>query len=164
MRSLQFTVHLCASLLAPLLLIACQGTTPQSQTQAAVDTSGIDSICSEEWLLYHIEQNGEILSLVDDSVISFQCTLEGRVAGSASVNRYFGSFTFDEQGQLIWPNPGFGSTMMAGPPALMEQEQRYLQTLTETRRMDLENGDLVLSNADNATVLRFRRDRETQDQ
>ena len=152
MRSGTFFTTLITLITLPLLF-ACQGSQSDS---APVTVSELGQVCDQEWRLHAIEQDGKQLALVADSTVTFQCTLEGRVAGMASVNRYFGGFKLDQAGQIEWAE-GFGSTLMAGSEPLMAQEQLYLRSLAMTRNIQLQGDTLLLSNDDNSLVMRFGR-------
>jgi heat shock protein HslJ len=69
----------------------------------------------------------------------------GKVTGSAPVNRYFGEFELKDNGVIQWNSPGFGATMMAGPPELMELEQYYLNSLHQCNRLSISDSRLVFS-------------------
>ena len=90
-----------------------------------------------------------------DAPITLNFMADGRVAGQASCNRYFAAY-HQEGAALHIQSPA--STMMACPPALMEQEQRFLRQLEGVRahRMDAA-GRLVLESADGAEIVARRR-------
>jgi heat shock protein HslJ len=92
--------------------------------------------------------------LVENSKPTFSCTSEGQVAGMATINRYFGNLKLTEDGEIIW-NKAFGMTRMAGPPELMKQESKYMDALTKTSRMYLNDSKLVLRSKDRSYVLEF---------
>ena len=79
---------------------------------------------------------------------------DGRVSGRASVNRLMGQYTVD--GDVV----RFGAlatTMMAGPPELMEQEQRVLAALGQPLRVEAGDGAEVRLVSDAGVVLLRRR-------
>ena len=78
----------------------------------------------------------------------------GRAGGAASINSYFGTANVHADGAIAWPAP-FGSTRMAGPPELMDQEAAYLEALARTERWRLDGAGLVLESADGRTRLTF---------
>lgn len=151
MRPCAFFTVLITLTTLPLLL-ACQDSQKES---TPLTISDLSQVCDQEWLLHSIEEDGKRLALVPDSTVTFQCTLEGRVAGLASVNRYFGGFKLERAGHIEWAENGFGSTLMAGPEPLMAQEQLYLRSLTRTRNMQLQDNTLLLSDGHNTLVMRF---------
>lgn len=75
---------------------------------------------------------------------------DGRMAGKAAVNRYFGTYKTD--GSKITLGP-VGSTMMMGPQPLMEAEQDYLQTLPKITSFSVQGGTLTLKTSDGRTLV-----------
>lgn len=69
-----------------------------------------------------------------------------RISGSAGVNRFFGKF---EDGSVVAP---IGTTMMAGPPELMEQERKFLELISRADDWSVEKGSLMVSDGDVAAV------------
>lgn len=141
------------------LLGACQGASEQDmRTDTPIDGELLATACNNAWELASFLEDGTQVALEPEGKITFECTAEGKVGGSAGVNRYFGSFQLDDLGQLEWSDPGFGSTMMAGPEALMAQEQRYLAALPKTRHMRMDGLELVLTNVGSTLELRYTAD------
>lgn len=83
--------------------------------------------------------------------ITLELLPEGRVAGCAGVNRYFGTATLDAESGALKFGP-LGCTMMAGPG--LEYETLYLRTLDQVDRWELRDGRLLLKQGDR-TVLEF---------
>lgn len=141
------------------LLGACQNAGEQDmRTDHPIDGELLATACNSSWQLVSFREGGAQIPLEAEGKITFECTPEGKVGGSAGVNRYFGSFKLDDLGQLSWADPGMGSTMMAGPEALMAQEQRYLAALPKTRHMRMDELDLVLTNVGSTLELRYSAD------
>jgi putative lipoprotein len=74
---------------------------------------------------------------------------EKRIAGVGGVNQLMGTYSLE--GEKLTIQPG-GMTMMAGPEALMEQEQRFTKMLKNVtgyridgQTMELLGGDVVLA-------------------
>ena len=66
---------------------------------------------------------------------------DGRVTGCATINRLFGPYSLSGDALVVGPLAG---TMMAGPPAAMEQEQRLHAALSQPLTVTLsESGDRV---------------------
>jgi putative lipoprotein len=69
---------------------------------------------------------------------------DGNVSGAGGVNRFFGGYRVVghvvEFGQLA-------STLMAGPPEAMEQEQRFLAALDGTQRFVVDGDVLTIGDA-----------------
>jgi heat shock protein HslJ len=79
--------------------------------------------------------------VIDSSASTITFEADGRVHGRGGCNRYFGSSTIDGArlalGQL-------GSTRMACPEALMEQETRFFQALQGAERWTIDEHGLLL--------------------
>ena len=80
---------------------------------------------------------------------------DGRLAGMASCNRYFGQFT--HQAEQLSVTLG-GSTKMwceGSGGDVMAQEERFLQALSAAQGVSWEGEQLLIHVADNAEPLRF---------
>lgn len=90
---------------------------------------------------YRVEWIGE-RPLVDRSHVSLTLGDDGRAYGSAGCNHWFASYQVD--GDKLQFSQG-GVTRKMCPPALMEQEQRFIKALDQVRRWDTsETGELRL--------------------
>ena len=107
-----------------------------------------------QWQLTGMERDGQVVALVPGSTITLKLDANGRAGGAASINSYFGTANVHADGAIAWPAP-FGSTRMAGPPELMDQEAAYLEALARTERWRLDGAGLVLESADGRTRLTF---------
>lgn len=140
------------------MLIACAGAQsggPETRADAVLMTpENLKDIAGIEWQLKSMKIDSEPLALIKDTKITFSCDENGKVAGVASINRYFGSFTLKDDGDIIWIK-AFGMTRMAGPPDLMDQEAKFMQALALTSRLYLKKEILVLTGTDQSTVLEF---------
>jgi heat shock protein HslJ len=140
------------------VLAACAG----SQSGGAGTKTGdmqitpgrMQDIAGIEWHLQSMKTNSQTVSLIKDTKNTFSCDENGKVAGKATINRYFGRFRFRKDGEIIW-DKAFGMTRMAGPPELMEQEAEFMQALPLTSRIYMKKGKLVLISADQTTLLEF---------
>ena len=74
------------------------------------------------------------------------------MAGSAGCNRYFG--TWSASGSALTIDPA-GTTRKACPPPVMQQEQAFLRALGRVARATPDGDALVLSDADDAVVMRL---------
>ncbi|MFZ1626027.1 MAG: META domain-containing protein [Gammaproteobacteria bacterium] len=108
-------------------------------------------LLGEEWVIEDIAGGG----VIDNSHATLQFLADGRFAGNASCNRFFGSYK--SEGPQLSMGPA-GATMMACPEALMNQERKLLDLLTtvESYRID-KTGALVLKAADGKTIVARRR-------
>ena len=103
-----------------------------------------------EWVVETIAGAG----VIDNSHASLHFLPDGRLAGSATCNRIIGSYKADG-GKLTMAMPG--TTMMACPPALMNQERKLLQLLPTVKGYRIDTtGALVLALADGTTIIARR--------
>jgi heat shock protein HslJ len=141
------------------VMLACAGT-QSGETETKTDAMQITprqlkNITGIKWHLKIMKIDNESIPLIEDTKNTFSCDENGKVAGVASLNRYFGNFSLKEDGEIIW-SKAFGMTRMAGPPELMEQEAKFMQALPQTSRIYLKKEMLVLISTDNSTVLEFQ--------
>ena len=98
-----------------------------------------------EWVAQTID--GQPLAADSRPTLAFA---DGRVAGSASCNRYTGGFTLTGEGLIIGQ---VATTMMACPPELMAQEKLFLDVLAAVQSFALgPDGTLVLRTGDQRTI------------
>lgn len=99
-----------------------------------------------EWQIEDI--NGE--GIIDNSHLTITFDDQGQVYGSATCNRYGSSYELTGEGL------SFGhslATKMACPEALMNQEQKFLETFNEISQFDInENGALILKSHNGKTL------------
>ena len=95
-------------------------------------------LTSREWLVEDIDGGG----IIDRSHATLTFSEDGKLSGSASCNRYFGEY--QRQGEALSFMP-LGTTLMACPESLMNQEQRFLKALQAADRFSIDvNGALIL--------------------
>lgn len=125
---------------AILIVLALAGCTAPGQDPASLEG---------EWKLEAF--SGSTGLLPTDGSIQSTLTLEdGQASGNGGVNSFSG--TYEASAGKISFGP-LAATEMAGPPEAMEQEQNFFAALAETRGFETTEGRLVLSNADNDTVM-----------
>ncbi len=93
---------------------------------------------------------------IDDSKITLHFS-EGRLTGTAGVNLYFSSYRLS--GNKISVGKAIGSTMMAGPENLMQQERDYLENLADIVQVALSESVLTLT-TNSGNVLSFEEESE----
>lgn len=99
-----------------------------------------------EWLIEDIAGRG----MIDNSPASLLFLPDGRLAGNATCNRIIGSYTHDGETLSIEP---VGTTMMACPEALMNQERRLLDMLPQISGYTIDDsGALVLETTSGDTI------------
>ena len=139
-------------------LLACvghqTGGTGTNAEDRQITSRHIKDIAGIEWHLQRMKTDNHTASLIKNTKNTFKCDENGKVAGMATINRYFGSFSLGEDGKLIW-SKAFGMTRMAGPPELMEQEAEFMKALPLTSRIYFKKGKLVLTSTNRSTVLEF---------
>ena len=141
--------------LACLLLIgSAVAVRPVSAQSTAEETR---QRLGEEYRLVQMVVGGDEVPLPEQPTITLKLVTETVLAGKASVNLYFSGFDLDDQGHIFWQKPGFASTLMAGPPELMQLEQTFFAAMASTKTVSFAGADLVLENVESVTRLTFRK-------
>lgn len=96
------------------------------------------SLAGSSWIAEAIDGQG----MVGRPPITLTFESAERAAGSTGCNRYFAGVQTSERGGLRFGQAG--STRMACPPAVMEQEQRFLAALEAVRSYRIDGTALVL--------------------
>lgn len=112
------------------------------------------ALANVEWTLVELEHDGIAQQLVVAAKPTLRVRLDGAAGGFGSVNKYFGNVAAAPDGSFTWTGP-LGSTQMAGPPELMEQETTFLDALQRAARWHVEGSTLVLESADGTVRLKF---------
>ena len=137
-----------------LMVTGCGSAMQESQTKTtpkAINPDNLKDLDGIEWRLTKMIKNGTDLPLSKTPEPTFACQGDGKVVGLATINRYFGSLRFIDAREIKW-SP-FGSTRMAGPQELMQQENEFLRALAQTQHMVLSNGNLTIETFDRSIVL-----------
>ena len=87
--------------------------------------------------IYRVEWIGE-RPLIDRSHLTITLGADGRAYGSTGCNHWFASYSRNAERLSFGP---IGATRKLCAPALMEQEQRFLDTLGTVERWDLSGID-----------------------
>ena len=90
-----------------------------------------------KWLVEDIAGRG----VIDMAQTTIEIDNDGAVAGSTAVNRYMAKATID--GQKLEIEPGTATTRMAGPPALMDQESKFLAALSKVNQYRIDKNGLL---------------------
>ncbi len=99
-----------------------------------------------EWEIEHIAGAG----VIDNTRATLLFTPDGRMAGNATCNRLIGSYEY-EGGTLKISH--LGTTMMACPEALMNQEHKLLELLPKVQSYRIDDtGALLLITAEGKTI------------
>lgn len=103
-----------------------------------------------EWRVEDIGGTG----IVEGSRVTLRFGDDGRVAGTASCNRYSGAYELTAEGLTLGR---MVTTKMACAPALMQQEQRFLGLLAQVRRFEIAaDGALALVAGDGRRIVARR--------
>ncbi len=92
--------------------------------------------------------------VIDNIEATLEFLAGGKVAGKGSCNRFFGTATISGPSLTIG---GIGSTRMACPPALMDQESKYLAALGKSQRFQMQGTTLLINFGGGEKPLRFVR-------
>ncbi|HXY32571.1 MAG TPA: META domain-containing protein [Gemmatimonadaceae bacterium] len=99
-----------------------------------------------EWVVEDIGGGG----IIDNSRATINFATDGSIYGRASCNTYRGSYILTGEGLIV---SKAAATLMACAPALMEQEQRFLDALQSVQRFEISStGALVLHGANGKTI------------
>ena len=117
--------------------------------QLFADEQGGDLLFKQPWLVEEIEGKG----VVDRARTTIEFAADGKVTGSTAVNRYHGNAKIENKMLKFGP---MATTRRAGPPALMEQESRFLKAVEKVARLKIDpSGILFLQDENGDTVLRL---------
>ena len=104
------------------------------------------------WVLEAYGKPGNLQAVLEDTEITAEFKSdEGKVGGSAGCNNYFGGYDINENELTI--RPPIGSTMMACPEPVMNQEQQYFSLLEAAETFKIENGDLTITSSGNQILV-----------
>jgi len=112
-----------------------------------------------DWLLTRIGgPGGEDLAAGGGKPPSLHIGEDGRVSGFSGVNRFAGTTELAalREGKLALNTP-LAVTRMAGPPAAMDLEKRFLTALEQARSFRIDGDALRLAAVDGKELLAFQR-------
>jgi heat shock protein HslJ len=112
-------------------------------------------LAGRTWRLTSMMQAGRKSDITPDTKVTIVFTEDGHVSGKAPINAYNGGFSLSAGMRIEWRKPGFNMTRMAGPPALMQVEDDYLQALARCTQLRFEDSGLLLENHDRSIVLTY---------
>ena len=132
---------------AGLTLSACATTTSGS---SSAGVASVTALQRGEWRVEDIAGAG----VIDNSPATLRFDANGRLSGNASCNRLIASYTVEGSKLTISPA---GTTMMACPPALMDQERKLVELLgTVTRYSIDQTGTLTLTTTSGKKIVARR--------
>ena len=104
------------------------------------------------WVLESYGERGNLQAVLEDSEITAEFkSADGKVGGSAGCNRYFAGYEINKN-ELTVKSP-IGSTMMACPEPVMEQEKQYFSLLETVETFQTKNGKLTISSSGNQILV-----------
>jgi heat shock protein HslJ len=115
--------------LAILALGALAACAPRQETAVATPAPAAIDLSGTEWEAFDIAGSAP----VERTRPSIRFGEDGRVSGAGSCNRFMGAWSRTGDGLRLTFGP-MASTMMACPPPVMAQEDRYLKLLGEGER------------------------------
>lgn len=136
--------YFISAIVAGWVLAGCS-TTATSVMNKSLDLASLTG----QWQVESIDQAG----IIDHSHITVQFAKDGRLSGSSGCNRYSTMMT-EQDGSFSVGNTV--STRMACAPALMQQEQRFLQALQESHTVyKLSDTWLIIEDANGTPRLKM---------
>ena len=115
-----------------------------------VPTVGVENLIGGEWVAEPAGASGGL----DVGHATLRFAAADRVAGDTACNRFGGPLA--TSGGVVRIGP-LATTRRACEPAVMEQEQRYLQALARTRSLRLDGPVLVLVDDAQQALVRMTR-------
>ncbi|HSH26806.1 MAG TPA: META domain-containing protein, partial [Wenzhouxiangella sp.] len=104
-------------------------------------------LLGREWIIEDVAGRG----VIDRTQASLKFLPDGQLAGNATCNRIIGSYKTQEDGRLSLSLAG--TTKMACPEALMNQERAILALLPEIERYRIDRtGALILSTVEDPVI------------
>lgn len=138
---------LIVALTAGLMLSACAITGSGS---SAASTVSFNALLAGEWQVEEIAGAGAI----DNSRATLLFAPHGKLSGNASCNRLIASYTVDGSRLTISPT---GTTLMACPPPLMDQERKLVDLIGTVSRYSIDRtGTLTLMSASGKRIVAHR--------
>lgn len=129
------------------MLSAC-ATTGSGPSSAGA--ASLTALQAGEWWVEDIAGAG----VIDNSPATLLFGSDGRLSGNASCNRLIASYTVEGSKLTIRPT---GTTMMACPPALMDQERRLVDLIGTVNRYSIDRtGTLTLDSASGKQIVARR--------
>ncbi|MGG6293377.1 META domain-containing protein [Leptolyngbya sp. AN02str] len=135
----------------------CRNHTPLNEsTDETLDTEvnpletslTMNELIDTEWLLEDLNGTG----VLDNVQTTLRFAASDRIVGRGGCNRYSGSMTMDGNTLAVG---AIGSTKMACPPAVMDQEIRFFTALQAANRIEQEGPYLLVYSEGSEQPLKF---------
>jgi heat shock protein HslJ len=131
--------------LLPLIVAGCGGYHGTPPSPAAVTSA---ELVGTRWLLEDLGGAG----VIDEASATLEFPEPGKVAGSGSCNRFFGTVSIDGTAIAIRP---LGTTRMACAEVVAMQEVSYIRALQSAERFVLQSTALLIYVRGMQVPLRF---------
>jgi len=128
-------------------------------SQRRSEAGGAAALAGVEWHLTQVILDGAETSLRfnSDSPVTIRFDSSGNATGRGPINHFSGRYSAKVDGQISWSDAGLQTTMMAGPPEAMEQEDLFFQILGQVSRYRVSASQLILETDDSNSSLTFKR-------
>ncbi len=113
----------------------------------------ISELMNKKWALRFFGIIGSEEKPLPDTEIGIEFTADGRLHGSGGCNRYFSSYETGPGGSLTIKQ--IGSTRMACPPEIMDQEMKYFRSLQSVSTFKVKQQHLQLFYGNGDPVLNY---------
>ncbi len=135
------------------VMISCSATTKvEGEKTGVVKAEVVDkTLLGTTWKLESYSVEGKLVDVIENSKADLTLQ-EDRFSGNGSVNRFFGSYTLEEDHLKMGP---VGRTMMMGPKDASDQEFAYTQLLEKVTSYEIVGDQLSLLE-DGKVVLVFK--------
>ncbi len=127
---------------------ACAAALMLAAVAIAAQASDADRLMGPVWLAVDIQGGG----VIGNALSTVRFDAGGKVSGSGGCNRLFGTVTVAGNSLAFG---GIGTTRMACPPAVMQQESKFLNALGAARTFRFTGPNLELYDAAGAKLVRF---------
>ncbi len=132
-----------------LLLVAACTANPEPPAAGAADettptpaTVVVDKLDGTQWLLVEWGPAGALTPLVEGTTVTLALN-QGEAGGSSGCNGYGATYSVDGN-RITFDTSGFMTTQIACEPAIMEQEQGYLEALQAAESFTLLDDRLTI--------------------
>lgn len=103
-------------------------------------------LTDREWIVEDVDNKG----VIDNTQMSLNFTIDGLLGGRAACNQYTTSYQVSGEGLST---QAIAATQKACPPALMNQDDHFLEVLGDVQRFDIdETGALLLYTSDDRSI------------
>ena len=128
-------------IMVALVLVSCA---PAEEKAEVVPEEEEVTFEGKTWVLESYGEPDDLNTVLEDTEITIEfISAEEKMEGSAGCNAYFGGYEVDEEKLTI--RPPIGSTVMACPEPVMNQEREYLSILQVAESFQLQDGKLQIN-------------------